>query len=43
MNRTLPAPRRIIDNVTTVHSLNVLAINVHTGFTAVHRRVLLPA
>ncbi|MGE8466719.1 hypothetical protein D3C81_533490 [compost metagenome] len=42
MNRTLPAPRRIIDNVTTVHSLNVLTINVHKGFTAFNRRFILP-
>ena len=42
MNRTLPAPRCIIDNVTTVHRLNVLTINVHKGFTVFNRRFILP-
>lgn len=42
MNPTLPAPRCIIDKVTAVHSLTVLTLNVHKGFTLFNRRFILP-
>ncbi|USS53477.1 endonuclease/exonuclease/phosphatase family protein [Pseudomonas kermanshahensis] len=42
MNKTLPTPRCIIDNVTTVQRLTVLTLNVHKGFTPFNRRFILP-
>ena len=42
MNKTMPAPRCIIDKVTAVRQLNVLTINVHKGFTLFNRRFILP-
>jgi len=42
MNKTLPTPRCIIDNVTTVQTLTVLTLNVHKGFTPFNRRFILP-
>ncbi|MFJ4255598.1 endonuclease/exonuclease/phosphatase family protein [Pseudomonas monteilii] len=42
MNKTLPAPNRIIDKVTAVRRLNVLTLNVHKGFTFFNRRFILP-
>ncbi|MDH0301629.1 MULTISPECIES: endonuclease/exonuclease/phosphatase family protein [unclassified Pseudomonas] len=42
MNRPLPTPHRVIDEVTTVHRLTVLTLNVHKGFTLFNRRFILP-
>lgn len=42
MDKTLPAPNRSIDTVTTVRRLNVLTLNVHKGFTFFNRRFILP-
>jgi endonuclease/exonuclease/phosphatase family metal-dependent hydrolase len=42
VNTPTPTPAIVNDRVTAVHSLQVLTINAHKGFTALNRRFILP-